>query len=186
MGEYDLADYNTQQALALFLMFITVFIIVMLNLLIAIMTECYETSKQEDDIHSNPGAQCRVRWPWIVEEEARMSNKEKRLNEEELFPPFLEVLQPAVVSRPLRPQDTMDKVNALRAEMDSKIGIVESKVDTILQLLQQPEQEDRLAQRPSLRRSPFKRELGPELEPEPEPEPEPVGYAAGSGDGYNW
>ena len=74
----------------------------------------------------------------------------------------------------------------LQGELHADIerGKGQPVLDFQLVPMPQAEQEDRLAQRPSLGRSPFKRELGPG--PEPEPAGGGDGYTAGVGDGYNW
>ena len=86
VGAFHMEDYQNTLSLASFLFFLFLNVIVMLNLLIAIMSDSYEKVKDGEVVEA-----LKLRAETIISEEAMMSETEWA--KIEFFPRYLEVMQ---------------------------------------------------------------------------------------------
>lgn len=135
LGAFDQHDYTTFLGQVYFVLFLALVVIVMLNLLIAIMSDSYATVKAEVDVIIK-----KKRMETIVTEEALMRQTRirdiasvlqalcccGRSTSVERTLPFLEVLQPEVLAETVVEDRALQCV---RDDLKREIGRVESKVD---------------------------------------------------------
>ena len=86
VGSFDINDYTNNTARSFFLLFLFFAVVVMLNLLIAIMSDSYEKVKDGEVVEAR-----KLTAQTIIDEDTMMSEKDR--DSKEWFPDFLEVLQ---------------------------------------------------------------------------------------------
>ena len=88
LGSFHMSDYDTNaETQTFFVIFLFSMVIVMLNLLIAIMTDTFERVKETEELQSR-----RLKAETIITETMQMTEDGKR--NKDYFPSYLQVLQP--------------------------------------------------------------------------------------------
>ena len=85
LGAFDIADYSNAESTAFFAMFLFLIVVVMLNLLIAIMSDVFERVTESWVFEGR-----KMRIETIIEEELLMNDSQNA----EFFPAYLQVLRP--------------------------------------------------------------------------------------------
>ena len=149
LGSFKMGDYTNFESKTFFVVFLLVNVIVMLNLLIAIMTDTFERVKESEELQGR-----RLKAEKIIIEMKQMSDKEKA--NPEFFPPFLQVLEAdeaqedtwsglggkiasEIEKTEVARRKDVEKADHAMAEMrtsmeatvDSKISNVEAKVGSV-------------------------------------------------------
>jgi hypothetical protein len=182
VGSFHMSDYQTTLSTASFLFFLFLNVIVMLNLLIAIMSDSYEKVKDGEVVEA-----LKLRAETIIAEEAMMSEADWR--NASYFPAYLEVLQakekPDIVWSGVSGQiSKLDKkVTEKVGEAEQAVKAVSKKVDKVEDKVDEMSSKVEALQKDmdaklerilrALTEADGALKLGPEPEPEPEPEAEP-------------
>ena len=139
VGTFEMSDYANSESRAFFLLFLFGVLIVMLNLLIAIMSDSYEKVKESEVVEAR-----KLRAQTIIDEEAGMSQA-ARANPD-YFPQFLRVLQATesreevwaglsgkMVSEILKVDDKMKENHEV---METKLGQVEANMSNVREVME--------------------------------------------------
>jgi WD40 repeat protein len=134
LGSFLMTDYETTVSTVSFLFFLFLNVVVMLNLLIAIMSDSYERVKDGEVVEA-----LKLRAETIIKEEALMSKADWA--NERYFPAYLEVLQAkeppelkwSGVSGQISNMDSKvsGKVDDVKEEVNRKVSEVEVKVGQV-------------------------------------------------------
>ena len=149
LGSFKMGDYTNFESKTFFVIFLLLNVIVMLNLLIAIMTDTFERVKESEELQGR-----RLKAEKIIIEMKQMSDKEKA--NPDFFPPFLQVLEAdeakedtwsglggkiasEIEKTEVARRKDVEKADHAMAEMrtsmeatvDSKISKVEAKVGSV-------------------------------------------------------
>jgi F0F1-type ATP synthase membrane subunit b/b' len=126
VGSFDMNDFENLESTLLFIGFMALMVIIMLNLLIAIMSDSYEKVKESEVVEAR-----KLRAETIIAEEKLMNDKDRA--DSNYFPRYLQVLRAT--------DGTEQKWAGLSGKMVSEIMKVEDKLDqTERGLKQQVEQ----------------------------------------------
>jgi predicted Holliday junction resolvase-like endonuclease len=183
-------------SLASFLLFLFLNVVVMLNLLIAIMSDSYERVKEGEAVEA-----LKLRAETIINEEAMMSEAEWK--NKDWFPEYLEVMQatepPEIVwsgvsgaisdlERTMGKKvetvanDLEGKIDKVASDLEDKMDEVSSKMEALRREQHTMQKEITMAVQAILKavsavdNAPLPSQPPqpqPQLQPEPEPEPEP-------------
>ena len=121
LGTFDIADYTNTESMAFFALFLFLILVIMLNLLIALMSDTFERVMESWVFESR-----KMRINTIIEQELLMGESRNA----EYFPEYLQVLRPV--------EEVSDEwtglsgqITATREEVKREVGRVEQKVDAM-------------------------------------------------------
>jgi outer membrane murein-binding lipoprotein Lpp len=131
LGAFDIADYSNAESTAFFAIFLFLIVVVMLNLLIAIISDVFERVTESWVFEGR-----KMRIETIIEEELLMNDSQNA----EFFPAYLQVLRPveeaadewAGVSGQI--STVREEVSIVKREVtrvEHKVDAVEQKVDAM-------------------------------------------------------
>jgi len=123
VGSFHMSDYKNNEARAAFLIFLFLIVVVMLNLLIAIMSDSYEKVKDSEVVEAR-----KLTAQTIIEEETMMSVEDRQKTE--FFPEFLEVLQATDEPEEIW-SGVSGQISKLGVKVDEKVDNVDEKIDSV-------------------------------------------------------
>ena len=141
LGQIDPGSYSGPVAQAMMVLFMFVMVVVMMNLLIAIMSDSFEKVMEEDPSRIIDLKRAQA----IVDQESMMSTQSKQ--NKERFPRYLQLLQAvnakgkswAGLSGKMAEMDENNRilVEEMDAKMDAKMDVMQSEMEAKLQSMQE-------------------------------------------------
>jgi hypothetical protein len=130
LGAFDIADYTNAESTSFFAIFLFLIVVIMLNLLIAIMSDVFERVIESWQFEGR-----KMQIETIIEQELLLNDSQNA----EYFPEYLQVLRPveevsdewAGVSGQI--STSRDEVKQEVARVQHKVDAVEQKVDAVEQ-----------------------------------------------------
>ena len=123
LGAFDVTDYTNAESLIFFVIFLFLVLIVMLNLLIAIMSDTYERIMESWEFEG-----IRMQAETIIEQEQLMSTSDK--SNPEYFPKYLQVLR-RVQSPPAAWAGVSGQIEKSRVSVEEEVASVKCQVKRV-------------------------------------------------------
>eukprot|EP01046_Picozoa_sp_COSAG06_P004988 COSAG06_NODE_216_length_20108_cov_9.428857_17_plen_1409_part_00 len=122
LGAFDIADYTNPESVAFFALFLFLILVIMLNLLIALMSDTFERVMESWVFESR-----KMRIETIIEEELLLGDSQNA----EYFPEYLQVLRPVEEARSDEWAGVSGQISTSREEVKHEVARVEQKVDAV-------------------------------------------------------
>ena len=123
LGVFDIEDYTNAESTMFFAIFLFLILVIMLNLLIALMSDTFERVTESWVFEGR-----KMRIETIIEQELLMNDSENA----EYFPDYLQVLRP-VEEGADEWVGVSGQISASREEVKQEVARVEQKVDAVKQ-----------------------------------------------------
>ena len=126
LGAFDIADYTNAESTAFFAIFLLPIVTLMLNLLVALMSDTFERVMESWVFESR-----KMRIETIIEQEVLMDDTQNA----EYFPEYLQVLRPVEEASDkwagVSGQISVVKRDVNKARVEQKVDAVDQKVDAM-------------------------------------------------------